>query len=133
MAGKWRKEKEEKEEAQTGLKPVPRPKKRRKLGRAPRAAIYKPAGEPLKDLRQIPLEPDELEALRLADAEGLTQEQGAREMGISRSTFQRILSGARRRVALALVEGAALNLRINSTVDKEAGAAHTDQGQPGLE
>lgn len=100
-----------------------RPKKRRKLGREPRAAIYKPAGVPLKDLRQIPLAPDELEALRLADVEGLTQEQGAQEMDISRSTFQRILTNARRRVALALVEGTALKLA-ESKEEHEAGAAH---------
>ena len=89
---------------------MPRPRKRRRLGRAPRTAIYKPAGVPLNDLRQIPLEPDELEALRLADLRGLTQEQGAQEMGISRSTFQRTLASARHQVALALVEGAALQL-----------------------
>jgi predicted DNA-binding protein (UPF0251 family) len=89
---------------------VPRPRKRRRLAHTPRAAIYKPAGVPLNDLRQLPLEPDELEALRLADLEGLTQEQGAQKMGISRSTFQRTLASARRQVALALVEGAALKL-----------------------
>ena len=89
---------------------MPRPRKRRKLGHQPQAAIYKPAGVPLNNLRQIPLEPDELEALRLADLKGLTQEQGAQEMGISRSTFQRILARARRRVAIALVERAALRL-----------------------
>lgn len=97
---------------------MPRPRKRRKLGRAPRAAIYKPSGIPLNDLRQIPLEPDELETLRLADLEGLTQEQGAQKMGISRSTFQRTLACARRQVAMALVEGAALHL-VGSTLDHE--------------
>ena len=89
---------------------MPRPKKRRRLGRQPQAAVYKPAGVPLNDLRQIPLEADELEALRLADLKDLTQEQGAQEMGVSRSTFQRILARARRRVAMALVEGVALRL-----------------------
>jgi predicted DNA-binding protein (UPF0251 family) len=80
------------------------------LGREGRLAIYKPAGVPLKNLRQVPLEPDELEALRLADLLGLTQEQGAKKMGISRSTFQRTLASARHQVALCLVEGAALRL-----------------------
>ena len=99
---------------------MPRPRKRRRLARAPRAAIYKPSGVPLNDLRQVVLQPDELEALRLADLQGLTQEGGAREMGISRSTFQRTLASARRQVALALVEGAALQL-VGSAMDQEAG------------
>lgn len=99
---------------------MPRPRKRRRLARAPRAAIYKPVGVPLNDLRLVPLEPDELESLRLADMQGLTQEQGAREMGISRSTFQRTLASARRQVALALVEGAALRL-VGSTIEQEKG------------
>jgi predicted DNA-binding protein (UPF0251 family) len=54
--------------------------------------------------------PEELEALRLADLEGLFQVQAAERMGVSRSTFQRILERAHRQVALALVEGHALHL-----------------------
>jgi uncharacterized protein len=84
---------------------VPRPRKRRVLGRHPRPAIYKPAGIPLDDLNQVRLLQDELEALRLADLEALTQHEAAEQMGISRSTFQRILSRAHRQVALALCEG----------------------------
>jgi predicted DNA-binding protein (UPF0251 family) len=99
---------------------VPRPRKHRRLSHTPRAAIYKPAGVPLNDLRQVTLQLDELEALRLADLQGLTQEQSAIEMGISRSTFQRTLASARRQVALALVEGAALQL-VGSTINQEAG------------
>jgi predicted DNA-binding protein (UPF0251 family) len=54
--------------------------------------------------------PEELEALRLADLEDLSQVAAAGEMGISRSTFQRILTRARQQVALALVEGQALQI-----------------------
>lgn len=60
--------------------------------------------------------PEELEALRLADLEGLYQEEAAERMGISRATFQRILSHAHRQVALALVEGQALNLEGNTVL-----------------
>ncbi len=70
--------------------------------------IFKPAGVPLEGLRQVSLLPEELEALRLADLEGLTQEEAAGRMAVSRSTFQRIVAQARRQVALALSEGAAL-------------------------
>ena len=89
---------------------VPRPRKRRLLDRAPRAAIYKPAGVPLHGLRRVSLLQEELEALRLADLEGLTQQEAAERMGVSRSTFQRIVTLARRQVALALTEGSALQI-----------------------
>lgn len=89
---------------------MPRPRKRRVLTRAPRPAIYKPSGIALRDLRQVKLLPEELEALRLADLQGLTQAQAAERMGVSRSTFQRILERAHRHVALALAEGLALRI-----------------------
>lgn len=89
---------------------MPRPRKRRLLDRAPRAAIYKPAGVPLDGLRRVILLQEELEALRLADLEGLTQEKAARRMGVSRSTFQRVVAQARRQVALALSGGHALQI-----------------------
>ena len=90
-----------------------RPRKRRRLSHQPRPAIYKPAGIPLDGLRQVVLIPEELEALRLADLEGLSQEEGAILMGISRSSFQRTIDRAHRQVALALVEGQALCLESN--------------------
>ena len=86
----------------------PRPRKRRRLARLPTRTTYKPAGVPLNDLTRVLLLAEELEALRLADLEGLTQAEAAEEMGISRSTFQRILARARQQVSLALVEGRAL-------------------------
>jgi predicted DNA-binding protein (UPF0251 family) len=85
-----------------------RPRKRRRLTRRPQAMIFKPAGVPLADLRQVALLAEELEALRLADLEGLSQVEGAAQMGVSRSTFQRTLERARRQVALALTEGQAI-------------------------
>ena len=89
---------------------MPRPRKRRILSRRPRAAIYKPAGVPLDGLRRVTLLQEEMEALRLADLEGLTQAQAAERMGVSRSTFQRMVSQARQQVALALAEGHALQI-----------------------
>lgn len=93
---------------------MPRPRKRRALASTPRPAIYKPAGVPLDGLRRVTLVFEELEALRLADLEGLTQAEAAGRMGVSRSTFQRILSQARRQVALALVEGQALQIEADT-------------------
>lgn len=102
---------------------MPRPRKRRRLSRAPHAAIYKPAGIPLSDLRQVLLLPEELEALRLADLEGLSQVEAAASMGVSRSTFQRILARGHRQVALALVEGCALQVEASPLAQNEPGQA----------
>ncbi len=96
---------------------MPRPRKRRTLSGPARPAIYKPAGVPLDNLQQVVLLPEELEALRLADLEGLTQEDAAGRMGVSRSTFQRIVAQARRQVALALTQGCALVIA-GSAVDR---------------
>jgi uncharacterized protein len=80
------------------------------LDRIPKALVYKPAGIPLSELNQVRLLPEELESLRLADLERLMQAEAAERMGVSRSTFQRILSRARRQVTLALAEGHALRI-----------------------
>ena len=98
-----------------------RPRKRRTISRPPRPAVYKPAGVPLDALRQVMLLPEELEALRLADLEGLSQVESARLMNISRSTFQRTIERAHRQVALALVEGQALCLESSTIVTRPAG------------
>jgi predicted DNA-binding protein (UPF0251 family) len=79
--------------------------------------VYKPAGVPLEGLHRVSLLPEELEALRLMDLEDLTQEEAAQRMGISRSTFQRIVTQARRQVALALIDGAALVIE-GATVER---------------
>jgi predicted DNA-binding protein (UPF0251 family) len=64
----------------------------------------------LDQLHPVTLLQEEREALRLADLEQLTQAEAAERMGVSRSTFQRIISHARRQVALALAEGHALQI-----------------------
>jgi uncharacterized protein len=87
-----------------------RPKCCRRIGGLPVCPIYKPAGVPVSSLREIVLAVDEFEALRLADHEGLYQEQAAERMGISRQTFGRIVEAAHKKVAQALVEGCALRI-----------------------
>jgi predicted DNA-binding protein (UPF0251 family) len=89
---------------------MPRPRKRRRLMREPQPTIYKPVGVPLKSLESTPLLHEELESLRLADLEGRYQAEAAEQMGVSRSTFQRIVTEARRKVTQALVEGTALQI-----------------------
>lgn len=72
--------------------------------------FYKPRGIPLSELTETVLPLDALEALRLADVEGLEQADAAPLMGISRSTFSRLLAQARTVVATALVRGWAIRI-----------------------
>lgn len=53
---------------------------------------------------------DEFEAIRLADREGLYQEEAAGRMGVSRTTFGRILESAHRKVAEVLAGGTCLRV-----------------------
>lgn len=86
----------------------PRPKKHRHCEGRPCGEAFKPTGIPLIKLRQIPLQRDELEVLNLCDRQGLTQELAGEKMGVSRGTVQRLLASARKKVAEALTQGAAL-------------------------
>jgi predicted DNA-binding protein (UPF0251 family) len=87
-----------------------RPKKCRMVASVPNVTYYKPAGIPLRFLNEVRLSIEEAEALRLKDLEGLEQSEGAVKMGISRPTFQRILSSARKKVADALLNGKAIRI-----------------------
>jgi len=71
---------------------------------------FKPRGIPLSALEEVVLGLDEMEAVRLADGEGLYQEQAAEKMGISRQTFGRIIESAHKKIAEALVAGKALRI-----------------------
>ena len=89
---------------------MPRPRHCRYVSAAPAVTYFKPRGIPLRELQEACLSVDELEALRLADAEGLTAQEAALHMRVSRHTFGRTLASARRTVALALTQGMALRI-----------------------
>ena len=89
---------------------MPRPRKHRRVWHEPLPAIFKPVGVPLQRLKTITLLHEELEALRLTDLEERYQSDAAEQMGVSRSTLQRIVTEARRIVTQDLVEGAALHI-----------------------
>ena len=82
----------------------------RRVDGAPASALFEPRGGHARLLEELVLALDELEALRLADLEGLYQEEAAERMGVSRPTIGRILESARRKVAEALVRGKALRI-----------------------
>lgn len=85
---------------------MPRPVSRKRVTLIPGARMY----VPLREVEEVVLGLDELEALRLADMEGMYQEEAAREMNVSRATFGRIVEAARQKVATALVEGMAIRV-----------------------
>lgn len=87
-----------------------RPRHCRRVGSVPQSNYFKPRGIPLSILDEVILTVDEFEAIRLADLEGLYQEQAAERMNVSRQTFGRIIEAGHRKVAEALVQGKALKI-----------------------
>jgi len=96
------------------------------VGYQPDVTYFKPAGVPICELEEVTVTLDELEALRLADLEGLYQEQAAEKMKVSRATFGRIVETARRKVAQGLIHGKALRLEGGVVVVKQS---HTIPGK----
>jgi predicted DNA-binding protein (UPF0251 family) len=64
----------------------------------------------MAELEEVALSLDEFEAMRLADLDGLYQEQVADQMKVSRTTVSRIVDSAHRKVADAIVHGKALRI-----------------------
>ncbi len=76
----------------------------------PAHSCFKPNGIPMTELEQVSLLPDEFEAIRLSDLNGLNQQACADQMGISRQTFGNIIKRARAKTAQSIIEGKALML-----------------------
>ncbi len=89
---------------------MPRPKKCRLIGEKPTILYFKPRGIPARELEEVELTLDELEAIKLKDLMGLDQEECARRMNISRPTFHRILVSARKKIAEFLIYGKILKV-----------------------
>ncbi|OGK62106.1 hypothetical protein A2334_04575 [Candidatus Roizmanbacteria bacterium RIFOXYB2_FULL_38_10] len=87
-----------------------RPKIRRCLRFHPNVSYFKPQGIPLKHLEEVVLLPDELEALKLYEVDGLDQKRAAEKMKISQPTFARVLDSAIKKTALAIIKGKAIRL-----------------------
>ena len=58
-----------------------------------------------KNLKPIELSVDEFEAIRFKDYHNIKQTESAEFMGISQSTFHRILNSARHKLSTSLIEG----------------------------
>lgn len=89
---------------------MPRPRLCRKINFSPSVKYFKPQGIPLRELSEVELTLEELEALRLKNIEDLDQVEAAEKMKTSQSTFQRILTSAHKKITEALVEGKAIKI-----------------------
>jgi uncharacterized protein len=89
---------------------MPRPVKCRRVNFLPEIKYFKPAGVPVRNVEEVCLTIEEVEAIRLKDLEGLEQEESAEMMNISRPTFHRVLNSAHHKIAEALFSGKAIRI-----------------------
>ena len=87
-----------------------RPCRCRRIRCKPDTNYFKPRGIPLDMLEEVNLTLDELEAVRLADLEGLYQENAAKKMNISRQTFGNIINSAHKKIEDVLLNAKALKI-----------------------
>ncbi len=88
-----------------------RPRRRCRIQFCPPSSYFVPAGIAQRDLKVIELDAEEAEALRLRNIVGLDQTKAAGKMGVSQSTYQRILTAANRKVTEALMGGKAIKIK----------------------
>ena len=75
-----------------------RPQNNRIVYEPPFYTEFKPAGISSKSLEEVVLSLDEFESIRLADLVGMSHEEAANEMEISRSTFSRLIVKSRKKI-----------------------------------
>ncbi len=85
----------------------------------PLYVYYKPHGVSLEKLKEETLNLEEIESLNLKDNQDLDQKSAAEKMGISRSTFQRLLKSARKKMIRAIIEGKAIKFEGGNYIQDE--------------
>jgi len=89
---------------------MPRPQNNRTVHEPPIFTDFKPIGVKGVSLESVTLSLDEFEAFRLADHLGLSHEEAADEMDISRPTFSRLIEQARKKIADFIMNGKLLSI-----------------------
>ncbi len=87
-----------------------RPKKCRLVASKPGATYFKPRAIPLSELDEVCLNFEEIEALKLRFLDKLEQATAAKKMGVSRTTFWRVLNSAGEKISDALINGKAVRI-----------------------
>lgn len=88
-----------------------RPKKWRNVCCLPASREFGPLDKDVEITEVTNMSVEEYESIRLIDYLGMTQEECAERMGVSRTTVQDIYSKSRQKVAGSLVEGTLLIIR----------------------
>ena len=86
-----------------------RPVKWRRIAKMPTVLKFSPS-DSSQSTGENSLKLEELESIRLKDLVGLEQEDCAKQMEVSRPTFQRILLSAREKIADSLVNGKSIQI-----------------------
>ncbi|MBD3156446.1 DUF134 domain-containing protein [Candidatus Peregrinibacteria bacterium] len=111
---------------------MPRPRKRRRVRGRYNEYYFKPSGVRLSSLQQIDLTFDEIEALKYVDLEGLTMDEAAEHLNVSKPTVCRIVNGARKKIADAVINGKAINISqyylTNKTMPNQDGTGPNGEG-----
>ena len=87
-----------------------RKRKNRNIDADHSGVCFKPCGIERNKIDRVILNEDEMEAIRLSDFEGLYQQECSNKMGISRTTFSRLIESARKKIADALLHKKALRI-----------------------
>lgn len=87
---------------------MPRPTKCRRVCSFPETVEFSPKGEITG--KPVILTVDEFETIRLIDKENLSQEECGAQLGVGRTTAQKIYETARKKIADALVLGCTLKI-----------------------
>ncbi len=72
---------------------------------------FKPCGVERNKLERVVIYEDEMEAIRLADLESMYQQECSDRMGISRTTFSRLVESSRKKIADALLNQKAIRVQ----------------------
>ena len=104
---------------QHGKRVSARPKINKLVNSMPLYVLYKPSGVSKDSMETKSLAVEEMEALKLKDVEDLDQSEAAKEMGVSRSTFQRLVKSARKKLISAIFEGKAIKFEGGNYIANE--------------
>lgn len=89
---------------------MPRPRLCRKINFDPNITYFKPQGVPMRKLEIVELTAEEIETYRLRYINNLEQQEAAKKMHTSQSTYQRILYSTYKKIADALINGKAIKI-----------------------
>lgn len=99
---------------------MPRPTCRKLIGYKTKTVFFKPVGIPMGSVQEVVIGHDEVESMRLKNLLGFPQEEAANRMGVSQSTFHRLINAAHQKITDAIINGKALRIEGgNVTVQEE--------------